>query len=82
VVHEVMIKRIIAAAQSGERDVRRLRDVGLSGLRKPTTTSMKTNSTDGKGLNRSGLNRPKFRTTVLPKRQLRPLSTRYDRWCP
>ena len=33
VVHEVMIKRIIAAARRGERDVKRLRDAGLTGLR-------------------------------------------------
>jgi hypothetical protein len=32
-VHEVMIKRIIAAASGGERDVTRLRDAGLTGLR-------------------------------------------------
>ena len=35
VVHEVMIKRIIAAARRGERDVKRLRDAGLTGVRKP-----------------------------------------------
>ena len=34
VVHEVMIKRIIAAAQKGERSAMRLRDVALSGLSK------------------------------------------------
>jgi hypothetical protein len=33
VVHEVMIKKIIAAARRGERDVKRLRDAGLTGLR-------------------------------------------------
>ena len=33
VVHEVMIKRIIAAARRGEREVKRLRDAGLTGLR-------------------------------------------------
>ena len=33
VVHEVMIQRIIAAARNDERDVKRLRDVGLTGLR-------------------------------------------------
>ena len=33
VVHEVMIKRIIAAARKGESDVKRLRDAGLTGLR-------------------------------------------------
>ena len=33
VVHEVMIKRIIAAARRGERDVKRLRDAGLTCLR-------------------------------------------------
>ena len=36
VVHEVMIKRIITAARRGERDVKRLRDAGLTGLRKPS----------------------------------------------
>ena len=35
VVHEVMIKRIIAAAQKGERSTTRLRDAALTGLRKP-----------------------------------------------
>jgi hypothetical protein len=35
VVHEVMIKRIIAAAQKGERSTMRLRDAALTGLRKP-----------------------------------------------
>jgi hypothetical protein len=35
VVQEVMIKRIIAAARRGERDVKRLRDAGLTGVRKP-----------------------------------------------
>jgi hypothetical protein len=35
VVHEVMIKRIIAAARRGERNVTRLRDAALTGLRKP-----------------------------------------------
>jgi hypothetical protein len=35
VVHEVMIKRIIAAARRGERDVKLLQDAGLTGLRKP-----------------------------------------------
>ena len=35
VVHEVMIKRIIAAARKGERNVTRLRDAALTGLRKP-----------------------------------------------
>ena len=39
VVHEVMIKRIIAAARRGERDVKRLRDAGLTGLRRPTIKS-------------------------------------------
>jgi hypothetical protein len=33
VVHEVMIKRIIAAARKGESDVKRVRDAGLTGLR-------------------------------------------------
>ena len=33
VVHEVMIERIIAAARKGERDLKRLRDAGLTGLR-------------------------------------------------
>jgi len=35
VVHEVMVKRIIAAARRGERNVMRLRDAALSGLRDP-----------------------------------------------
>jgi hypothetical protein len=35
VVHEVMFKRIIAAAQRGERDVTQLRDAALIGIRKP-----------------------------------------------
>ena len=35
VVHEVMVKRIIAAARRGERNTTRLRDAALSGLRKP-----------------------------------------------
>ncbi len=32
-VHEVMAKRIIAAAQRGERSVARLRDIALAGLK-------------------------------------------------
>jgi hypothetical protein len=36
VVHEVMIKRIIAAIQKGERNAARLRDAALTGLRKPS----------------------------------------------
>ena len=36
VVHEVMIKRIVAAARKGERNVTRLRDAALTGLRKPS----------------------------------------------
>jgi hypothetical protein len=35
VVHEVMVKRIIAAARKGERNVMRLQDAALSGLRDP-----------------------------------------------
>jgi hypothetical protein len=35
VVHEVMIKRIIAAARKGERNVIRLRDAALTGLEEP-----------------------------------------------
>jgi hypothetical protein len=34
VVHEVMAKRIIAAARRGERDVTRLRNTALSALGK------------------------------------------------
>ena len=33
VVHEVMIKRMIAAARKGERNMMRLRDAALTGLR-------------------------------------------------
>ncbi len=32
-VHEVMAKRIIAAAQKGERSVARLRDITVAGLK-------------------------------------------------
>jgi hypothetical protein len=32
---KIMIKRIIAAARKGERNVTRLRDAALTGLRKP-----------------------------------------------
>jgi hypothetical protein len=32
IVQEIMAKRIIAAAQTGERDVTRLRDIGLAAL--------------------------------------------------
>ncbi len=32
-VHEVMAKRIIAAARKGERSVTRLRDIALAGLK-------------------------------------------------
>ncbi len=32
-VHEVMAKRIIAAARKGERGVTRLRDIALAGLK-------------------------------------------------
>jgi hypothetical protein len=35
VVHEVMVKRIIAAARRGERNMTRLRDAALTGLTKP-----------------------------------------------
>jgi hypothetical protein len=36
VVHEVMARRIIAAARKGERDVVRLRDAALAAMRKGT----------------------------------------------
>ncbi len=35
VVHEVMVKKIIAAARKGERNLLRLRDAALTGLRNP-----------------------------------------------
>jgi hypothetical protein len=35
VVQEVMVKRIIAAARRGERNVTRLREAALTGLRNP-----------------------------------------------
>ena len=35
VVHEVMVKRIIAAARTGERNVTRLRDAAFTGLGNP-----------------------------------------------
>jgi hypothetical protein len=43
VVHEVMVKTIIAAARRAERNMTRLRDAALSGLRDPKT---KTEDTD------------------------------------
>jgi len=49
VVHEVMIKRIIAAARRGERDVKRLRDAGLTGLRKPNHQIVGEGDSDGRG---------------------------------
>jgi hypothetical protein len=36
-VHEIMAKRIIAAARKGERSVRRLSDIALAGLRSIAT---------------------------------------------
>ena len=49
VVHEVMIKRIIAAARRGERDVKRLRDAGLTGLRKPNHQIVGEGDSDRRG---------------------------------
>jgi hypothetical protein len=49
VVHEVMIKRIIAAARRGERDVKRLRDAGLTGLR---ASNRGEGDPDGRGADR------------------------------
>ena len=57
VVHEVMIKKIIAAARRGERDVKRLRDAGLTGLRKPSHQIVGEGGPDGRGdLHQSRLN--------------------------
>ena len=57
VVHEVMIKRIIAAARRGERDVKRLRDAGLTGLRKPNHRIVGEGDPDRRGdLHQSRLN--------------------------
>ena len=36
VVHEVSDQKNLTAARRGERDVKRLRDAGLTGLRKPS----------------------------------------------
>jgi hypothetical protein len=49
VVHEVMIKRIIAAARRGERDLKRLRDAGLTGLRKPNHQIVDEGDSDERG---------------------------------
>jgi hypothetical protein len=45
VVHEVMIKRIIAAARRGER----LRDAGLTGLRRPNHQIVGESDSDRRG---------------------------------
>jgi hypothetical protein len=60
-----MIERIIAAARKGERNVKRLRDVGLTGLRKPNNDADEGEFDGRDGLSRSGLN---ARNAVLPKR--------------
>jgi hypothetical protein len=49
VVHEVMIKRIIAAARRGERGVKRLRDTGLTGLRRPNHQIVGESDSDRRG---------------------------------
>jgi hypothetical protein len=49
VVHEVMIKRIIAAARRGERNVKRLQDAGLSDLRLPNHQIANEGDSDGWG---------------------------------
>jgi hypothetical protein len=49
VVHEVMIKRIIAAARRGERGVKRLRDTGLTGLRRPNHQIVGEGESDRRG---------------------------------
>jgi hypothetical protein len=47
--HEVIVKRIIAAARRGERDVTRLRDAGLTGLRKPNHQIVGEGESGGRG---------------------------------
>jgi hypothetical protein len=49
VVHEVMIKRIIAAARKGERGVKLLQDAGLTGLRKPNHQIVGEGDSDERG---------------------------------
>ena len=49
VVHEVMIKRNIAAARRGECDAKRLRDAGLTGLRKPNHQIVGEGDSEGRG---------------------------------
>ena len=48
VVHEVMIRRIIAAARRGERGVKRLRDT-LTGLRRPNHQIVGEGESDKRG---------------------------------
>ena len=48
-VHEVMIKRIIAAARKGERGVKLLQDAGLTGLRKPNHQIVGEGDSDERG---------------------------------
>jgi hypothetical protein len=44
-----MIERIIAAGRTGERDVKRLRDAGLTGLRKPNHQIVGEGESDRRG---------------------------------
>ena len=67
VVYEVMIKRIIAAARRSERGVKRLRDAGLTGLRRPNHRIVDESDSDKRGdpPKKTSLNTPKF---LEPKR--------------
>ena len=47
--YEVMIKKIIAAARRGERDVKRLGDAGLTGVRKPNHQIVGEGDSDRRG---------------------------------
>jgi hypothetical protein len=66
VVREVMIKRNIAAARRGECDAKRLRDAGLTGLRKPNHQIVGEGDSDGRG--------------DLPQSRLNTLSSGTQRW--
>ena len=67
VVHEVMIKRIIAAARRGERGVKLLQDAGLTGLRKPNHQIVGEGDSDERGAPQIASKHPEFWN---PNRQL------------
>ena len=60
VVHEVMIKKIIAAARRGERGVKLLQDAGLTGLRKPDHQIVGEGDSDERGAPQIASKHPEF----------------------